>query len=189
MADAFVPEGRWVADPTGLPVVDGPLYRLSFYGLLAAGVGCTAIGLADRAVEAFAGHATAAVPQSSRRTLAHRPSAQADVARAEATVASAAAYLRDVMGSAWETAVRGDDPSVEQRRLMRLATTDATQRCADVVQRLHRAAGGEAVYQRSPLERLLRDASVVTQHAMAAERTYELAGRLRLGLETDTRTL
>ena len=47
----------------------------------------------------------------------------------------------------------------------------------------------EAVYQRCPLERLFRDANVVSQHAMAAERTYELAGRLAFGLDSDTATL
>jgi alkylation response protein AidB-like acyl-CoA dehydrogenase len=81
--------------------------------------------------------------------------------------------------------VRGDELSVEQRRLIRLAVTDAAVRCTDTINRLYRTAGGEAVYERTPLERLFRDANVASQHAMAAERTYELAGRLAFGLDTD----
>ncbi len=128
--------------------VDAPLYRFSFYGLLAAGVACTAIGIADRAVEEFKALAAVKTPQNSSRVLAERPSAQDDVARAEATVRSATAFLHDAMGDAWESASGGDELSDDQRRMIRLANTDATQRCADTVNRLYRSAGGEAVYDR-----------------------------------------
>lgn len=189
VVDAFVPEGRWVELTNPAPQVDGALYRFSLFSLLAGGIGCTAIGIADRALEEFTTLAKGKVPQGSGRTLSERPSAQADVARAEATIASARLFLLESYAEAWATAEAGDVPTVEQRRRVRLATTDATQRCADVVSRLHRAAGGEVVYQRCPLERLFRDANVVSQHAMAADRTYELAGRLAFGLDSDTSTL
>ena len=162
--------------------VDAPLYRFSFYGLLAAGVACTAIGIADRAVEEFKALAAVKTPQNSSRVLAERPSAQDDVARAEATVRSATAFLHDAMGDVWESATNGDELSDDQRRMIRLANTDATQRCADTVNRLYRSAGGEAVYERCVLEKLMRDVNVATQHAMTAERTYELVGRIALGL-------
>ncbi len=189
VTDAFVPEGRWVELTKTTPQVEGPLYHFSMFSLLAAGVGCTAIGVAERAIEEFRTLALAKTPQGSGRVLADRPSAQTDLARSEAVTESARLFLLDAYGAAWEAASAGDPVTVEHRRRMRLATTDAAQRCADVVSRLHRAAGGEAVYQRCPLERLFRDANVVSQHAMAAERTYELAGRLSFGLETDTSTL
>ena len=189
VTDSFVPEGRWSDLASSPPRVDGPLYRLSFFGLLGAGVACASIGVAERALEEFQTLALAKTPQGSGRTLAERTSAQADLAKAEATVRSARTFLWEAFGDAFDTASAGDPVSVEQRRLIRLAITDATQRCSDTVSRLHRVAGGEAVYERNPLERLFRDANVVSQHAMAAERTYELAGRLAFGLETDTRTL
>ena len=189
VTDAFVPEGRWADMGNRVRRVDAPLYRFSFYGLLAAGVACTAIGIADRAVEEFKALAAVKTPQNSSRVLAERPSAQDDVARAEATVRSATAFLHDAMGDAWESATSGDELSDDQRRMIRLANTDATQRCADTVNRLYRSAGGEAVYERCPLEKLMRDVNVATQHAMTAERTYELVGRIALGLPTDTSLL
>ncbi len=186
---AFVPEGRWVELTRPVPVEDGPLYRLSFFGLLGSGIAATALGVLDRAIEELVDLAVVKVPQGSGKPLAARPATQLDLARAEATARSAAAFLDDALGSAFDVADAGDPVDVEHRRLIRLAVTDATQRACDAVVRLHRVAGGEAVYRRSPLERLLRDASTVSQHAMAAERTYELAGRLALGLDTDTATL
>lgn len=188
-SDVFVPEGRWVELTKATPHVDGPLYRFSLFTLLAGGIGCTAIGVAERTIEEFRALALGKTPQGSGRTLAERPAAQVDLARAEATVESARLFLFDAYRHAWETAVAGDPLTIDQRRRIRLATTDATQRCADTVSRLHRTAGGEAVYRRCPIERLFRDANVISQHAMAAERTYELAGRLSFGLEADTATL
>jgi indole-3-acetate monooxygenase len=187
--DAFVPEGRWADLGSRHRYIDAPLYRFSFFGLLAAGVGCTLIGLAARAVEEFRALALVKTPQNSSRTLAERASAQQDLAQADATVRSTRAFLHDAVGDAWESAVGGDELTVEQRRLVRLAITDAAARCTDTVNRLYRVGGGEAVYERTPLERLLRDANVASQHAMAAERTYELAGRIAFGLDTDTSLL
>jgi hypothetical protein len=49
--------------------------------------------------------------------------------------------------------------------------------------------GGSSIYRASALQRCLRDAHVVTQHAMVGEGTYELAGRVLLGLDTDASQL
>lgn len=187
---AFVPDGHWV-DLTSeeAPIFDSPLYRFSFFGLLATGVAATAIGVAQAAIDAFIDLAAGKVPQGSTRTLAQRPVAQADVARAEATVRSSTCFLHDTVATAWDHASAGDAMTVEDRRLLRLAATDATQRCADAVNRLYRTAGGEAVYERCPMERLFRDVNVATQHAMVSERLYESTGRIRLGLDTDARQL
>jgi alkylation response protein AidB-like acyl-CoA dehydrogenase len=187
---AFIPDGHWVDLSDGeAPRIDRPLYRFSFFGLLAAGIAATAIGMAQAALDAFVELAEGKVPQGSARTLAQRAGTQADTARAEATIRSSTAFLRDASDSAWDRAAAGDAMTVDDRRLLRLASTDATQRCADAVNRLYRTAGGEAVYERCPIEKLFRDVNVATQHAMVAERLYETSGRLTLGLETDTAML
>ena len=49
--------------------------------------------------------------------------------------------------------------------------------------------GGTSVYRRSPLQRIVRDVHVATQHMMVAPSTLELTGRLLLGLETDVSVL
>lgn len=189
VTDAFVPEGRWANMADLTPKVDSPLMHMPFFPMLSGGLAATAIGLADRALEEFHRLALGKVPQGSGKTLSERPTTQLDHARAEATIASATAFLHDVFGEAWDVVRAGGTADIDLRRRMRLAIADGTQRCVDVVSRLHRVAGGEAVYRRCPLERLFRDANVLSQHAMVAERVLELSGRLSFGLETDTRTL
>ena len=46
-------------------------------------------------------------------------------------------------------------------------------------------AGGTSVYRRSPIQRRFRDIHVATQHMVVNPSTYEIAGRLLLGLPTN----
>jgi alkylation response protein AidB-like acyl-CoA dehydrogenase len=185
----FVPEGRWMELVAPVPVEDGPLYRFSLFGLLAVGIAAVGLGLARRSIDEFVTLAAVKTPQGSQRPLAERTPVQADVAIAEATRRAAAEFVTAAANDAWDTVAAGDEQTVEQRRLLRLASTHAMASAARTVDLMYTAAGGASVYKRNPLQRLFRDVHVATQHAMTAPRTYELAGRLRLGLETDTRQL
>lgn len=189
ITDAFVPEGRWVQMTTAAPIYDNPLARFSFFGLLASGVAACAVGIARRSIDELVSLATVKTPQGSSRPLAERAVVQGEVAMAEARLASAWAFMRDGVNDTWSAAERGDAPSVDQKRQLRLAATHATQAAAEVTELMYKAGGGAAVYKTSPLQRCFRDVFVATQHAMVAPRTFELHGRLRFGHDVDTRTL
>ena len=189
VAEAFVPEGRWVQIGVDKPVRDNPWSRCSFYGLLACGVASCAIGIGRRAIDELVAMADTKKPQGSSRSLAQRPQIQADVAIAESKLAAARSFMSTAIADSWETASAGDIPSVEQKRQLRMSATHATQTAAEVAELMYKAGGGAAVYKANALQRTFRDAFVATQHAMVAPRTFELHGRIRLGLETDTRQL
>ena len=186
--DVFVPEGRWVQISAG-PVRDNVWSRFSFYGLLASGVAAAAVGIARRSIEELVELAGGKKPQGSARTLAERAATQAEVAGAEARLAAAWRLLLDAVDGSFQGALAGQPSTVDERRRIRLAATHATQTAADVAASMFRTAGGAAVYRTSPIQRCFRDAAVAAQHAMVAPRTMETAGRMRLGLETDTATL
>ena len=187
--DVFVPEGCWVQIGTGGPVRDNAWSRFSFYGLLASGVAAAAVGIARRAIDELAELAGSKKPQGSTRTLAERPATQAETARAEARLAAAWSLMLDAVDDTWQGALAGRPSTVDQKRLIRLAATHATQTAADVAASMFTTAGGAAVYRTSPIQRCFRDTAVAAQHAMVAPRTLETAGRLRMGLQTDTTTL
>src|SRR5262249_3687744 len=63
--NAFVPGGHGVTLPVGEPLVDEPLYRLSFFGVLAIGIAAVTLGLARRAIDELVALAGAKVPQGS----------------------------------------------------------------------------------------------------------------------------
>jgi alkylation response protein AidB-like acyl-CoA dehydrogenase len=184
VADALVPEGRWVHIGAE-PVVDGPVYRLPFLGMLALGVCSVALGLARRAQAELVELAGDKRPAGSSRTLAERPVVQVEVARAESAWRSSRAFIREVV----EEASDHDEVTDDDRRNLRLAATNATWAAADAVDRMYHAGGGASIHEASALQRVFRDVHVATQHAMVAERTLEPLGRMALGLPTDTRTL
>lgn len=186
--EAFVPEGRWARLPVAQPIVDAPLYRFPFLAALALGVSAVALGLARRAVDELVELAGAKRPAQSARVLAERPVVQVDVARAEAAIRSARAFLREQVEGSWDAAVDGA-LSDRHRRDLRLAATNATLRSREAVDLMYDAAGGSGVYRSGPLERVFRDMHVATQHGMVAPRTLEPIGRMALGLPTDTSSL
>jgi alkylation response protein AidB-like acyl-CoA dehydrogenase len=184
-----VPRDRSVSIVDDAPRHDGPLYRMPPFGLLAQGIAAVMLGNARAAVEDLAVLAGAKQPQGSRRTLAERATAQASLAQAEAALRSAGAYCAEAVGAAWREACAGDAPGLRTRADLRLSATHATRTAADVARSMYDLGGGSAVFLSNPLQRRFRDAHVGTQHAMVAPATWELAGRVLMGLPTDATLL
>jgi alkylation response protein AidB-like acyl-CoA dehydrogenase len=187
--DLAVPVTRSVAPSHEPPVAEGALYAFPLFGLLALGIAAVGLGIARRARDDFITLAGGKTPAGGRRTLAERSAVQAQLAEAEATRASAQAFLREVVDAAWAEARAGGRIDVPARTRLRLAATHAATAAARAVDVVYTAAGGTAIYTDSPLQRAFRDVHVVTQHMMVAQPTWELTGRLLLGLETDTSLL
>lgn len=182
--NVFVPASRTVALMTGT-TLPNPLYKFPVFGLLGVGIASVALGVARLAIDSLIHLATEKTPQGSSRLLAERMSTQEHVARSEARLRAARAYLMDVVETAWSASTGTEPMSAEHRRDIRLATTFAVEEAVAIVARMHRTAGGSAVYDGSPIQRCLRDVNVASQHMMVSESTYELAGRLFLGLPTN----
>lgn len=182
VTDVFVPEGRWV-ELGRRARVDAPLYRFPTLGLLAIGVSAVAIGIAERAIEAFIELATEKVPTGSRRALAERSGAQKDLARAQALVGAARALTRDAIENAWSAAAGAGRLGLPHKAQLRLAASNNAWSAAEAVDLLYHAAGGTAIYQKSPLQRCFRDVHVATQHIMVAQPTYEVLGKISLGID------
>jgi len=182
VTDVFVPEGRWV-ELGQRARVDAPLYRFPTLGLLAIGVSAVAIGIAERAIESFIELATRKVPTGSRRSLAERSGVQKDLARAQALVGSARALTRDAIERAWEAATGSGRLDTPHKAALRLAASNNAWSAAEAVDLLYHAAGGTAIYQSSPLQRCFRDVHVATQHIMVAQPTYEVLGKISLGID------
>jgi alkylation response protein AidB-like acyl-CoA dehydrogenase len=187
--DRRVPIARSVALGRDRPRATGALYAFPLFGLLALGIAAVALGTARQAHAEVVELAGAKTPTGGRRTLAQRATVQAAVAEAGATLGAARAFLSESVAAAWHAARTAGAIEVPLRMRLRLAATHATTASARVVDVAYTAAGGTAVYAESPLQRAFRDVHVITQHMMVAPATWELCGRLLLGIETDTTLL
>jgi alkylation response protein AidB-like acyl-CoA dehydrogenase len=187
--DVVVPAERSVSIVDDRPRADGPLYAFPVFGLLAIGIAAVALGIARAAIDELVRLARAKTPEGSRRTLAERPAVQVDVAQAEALVGAARAHLDTAIDRAWEAATQRGAIALEDRARLRLAATHATASAARATDLAYGAGGGSAIYAASPLQRCFRDVHVATQHMMVAPPTWELAGRVLLGIDTDVSQL
>jgi len=163
----------------------GALYRFPVFGLLALGIAAVMLGNAGAAVTDLVELAGGKQPQGSRKVLAERAVAQSELAQAAAALRAARALFYETVESAWAAACAGDPLDVATRAGLRLAATHATRTAADVARVMYDLGGGSAVFARSPLQRRFRDAHVGTQHLMVSPATWELTGRVLMGLPTD----
>ena len=110
-----VPLARSASLITQRPVESGPLYAFPPFGLLAAAIAAVTLGIARGALDDVAELAGVKTPTLSTRKLAERAATQSGVARAEAQVRSARAYLDSALGDAWDAARDGGEIPVELR--------------------------------------------------------------------------
>jgi len=183
--DVFVPE-RHAAGVLVKALPDRPLYRFPAFSPLAQGIGAVALGIARAALDEAIRVAGDKRRGGAAAPLAERPHTQIEVARAEARLRAARALFYQTIDAAWDAAQGSDPVPLDLSRDMRLAVNHAVSESAAVVDAMYTLAGGTSVYATSPLQRHFRDIHVATQHFMVSPNILETAGRLYLGLATNT---
>ncbi|TDQ98541.1 acyl-CoA dehydrogenase family protein [Paraburkholderia silvatlantica] len=172
----------WTFVRGGPSCVDEPLYRYPTIAYAAQVLAVVNLGLARAALDVanqMSGgrRTTTGAPQ-----LADRAYYRIELAKAEAQLRSARAFFYEATHGVWQSVLAGDPATPEQVSLLRLAATHVAREGADVVNRAYRLGGTMAIYRTHPLQRILRDAIVVTQHAFLGEGNYDGAGAVFVGV-------
>jgi alkylation response protein AidB-like acyl-CoA dehydrogenase len=165
------------------PWRQGPLFRIPMGARLAYNKTGVSLGIARGALDAFGEFATTKRPRDSRGTLRDEPQAQIALASAEAELRSARAFVMESVGALWERVVAGDEVTLQQRAILQLACSNASQACIRAVDRVHAAAGTSANIRGAPFERRMRDVQVVRQHITVSPQLLQDVGRVLLGLD------
>ena len=131
--DVFVPEDRTVKSVTAPLIEQGPLYRLPRTLVFASGDAAVALGTARSCLDAFTELATTKTPRAMDALLRDQPMIQSEVGRAEARLRSGLAFLREAVREIWGAVVANGAVTLEQRAVLRLATTDGIRTAASVV--------------------------------------------------------
>ena len=182
-SDVFVPERRVfeLFDPAAHR--PEPLFQMPPLGWFVSQVAAVALGLGRGALDELAEMAPSKVPTLSVAVLADRPAAQLGIARAEAALGSARAFLHETVRDLFDTLAAGRTPTLRQRALNRVAACNAAEAGAAAVRAAHVLAGGSSIYTTSALQRHMRDAEALTHHFSVAPHVWEDAGRIFLGRE------
>jgi alkylation response protein AidB-like acyl-CoA dehydrogenase len=185
----FVPEARAVGYLEGGSARKNPIYAFPSFTFLALGIGAVCMGIARAAIDELVSLAIKKRRISASKTVAEQQISQMKLAQAEADLRSARLFYYHTLDTAWQSASAGNKVSLEQRRDLRLATTNAVIKSAGVVDEMYHLGGGSAVYENSRLQRHFRDIHVATSHIMVAPSTLETIGRLLFGLKSNSSTL
>ena len=181
--DVFVPEAFSATreDPS-LRRDPGRLYAFPMQGTYAVGVSGVAIGTARAMLDAFVDLARGKVPRGLKR-LADSPVVQADVARNEARLGAAHAYLTLTLQAIWSTVSGTEIIAIPDRARVRLACAHAIQTASEVADYAYKAAGTDAIVPGSPFERRFRDIHTVAQQIQGRASHFEAVGQVLLGLD------
>jgi indole-3-acetate monooxygenase len=114
--------------------------------------------------------------------LRERQTVQERVAKGEAAVRAARAFLYEMVHEVWSTVEEGMPLTEKQLAFFRLANMHAVAAGAQAVDLVYHAAGTSAIFTANPLERFFRDIHVATQHRCASPEELYQAGRVLLGL-------
>jgi indole-3-acetate monooxygenase len=181
--DLFVPAAHTLSLREA-PVEPGPLYAFPTLALLGASLATLELGIARHAIDILSEVARTKIALRSRQVLSQQATLQADLGRAEGLLRSGRALLYETLDELWHLVAAGQTPSVAQRAMQVLASTQATQSAIQTVKLMFSAAGSTSVYTTtSQLERCLRDARTAGQHIAVARANYEMIGQAMLGFD------
>ena len=179
--DAFVPSAFSFCyfDP---PRRGGSLFRLPGQTFVAPGHAGVALGVARRALDDLIALATGRRRLAAAGALAAGGAFQQELAHAEARLRGARLLVLDALGAAWSASRAGEPVDLAKRAAASLAAANANRVAQDVTSFAFRAAGGEALYLGSPIQRCWRDACAAGQHFAVNDQIFERVGQVLLGV-------
>ena len=185
VTDLFVPEAySGTREDPALRRDTGPLYAFTMQGLYAVGVAGVAFGVARAMLDAFISLAIEKTPRGLQR-LADSPVVQADVARHEANLGSARAWLATILKDVWATADDVAPIDLEARVKVRLGCAHAIHTGVGIADHVYKAAGTSAIFSGTPFERRFRDIHTLSQQIQSRESHFEAVGRAMFNGDPD----
>jgi len=187
VTDVFVPHEYSISrDDPAERRQPGPLYCFPAGSLYASGFAGVALGIARRMLDSFRALAVEKTPRGFKRPLAENAVIQSQVAQAEAQLRSARRFLLGSLDEIWRAVGSTGMLTLDQRVLIRLASTYAIHQAKGVADMTHHAAGATAIFIESAFDRGFRDIHAVTQQLQGRQSHFETVGRFLFGLEPDT---
>jgi len=177
--DVFVPREFSHFAITEVPERGGDLFRIgiiNFAGICHTG---WALGIGRRILDELAKMAQEKTGRAG--SLVDSDGFQLGFAKAEGTLRAARALGHETWRDAWATLDRGEDLSVRQNTLIRLALSHSTWAAHEVALFAY-TSGGTTALRSGTLQRLFRDMHAGTQHVTSAPAVRQTIGRELAGL-------
>jgi len=185
--DLFVPHDHSMSrDDPAERRQPGLIYCFPTGSFYASGFASVALGIARRMLDAFVSLAREKTPRGYKRPLANNAVIQSQVGQAEAQLSSARRFLMGSLADIWGAVGSSGTLTMDQRMLIRLASTYAIHQAKAVADVTHHAAGATSIFVDSAFDRGFRDIHAVTQQLQGRQAHFETVGQFMLGIEPDT---
>ena len=179
----FVPEERTVVRATMIeerPAISS-LHGMPLMSVYAIGFAAVALGIARGVFESFVALAQEKRPRGARFTLKENPAVHDEVARADARLRGARAFLVEAAEAGAADLAAEGRMSVDTLMTIRLAGTHAIHEAKAAADILYDTAGTSAVMASSPFERRFRDIHAVALQMQARKTHFQTWGSWALG--------
>lgn len=146
------------------------------------------VGMARGAYELFVERLPGrGITYTSWTDQSQHPLTQIQVATAKNKIDAAEALSAGWLALLQERADAGEQPTLEEKAIVRGQTTYAAQLAKEAVELLHTASGASVIQRSVPFQRFHRDIQGMSLHALVQlNANMELQGRVLLGLDPDT---
>jgi alkylation response protein AidB-like acyl-CoA dehydrogenase len=182
LTDVFVPEAYTVRrDVDEERRIDEPFFRFSTTSAYSCGFAGVSIGIARGMMEALKNLARSKTPSHTARALRDSPVMHHLVAENEAKLRSIRAFVLETIRDGEDCIRRAGALDMENRVMMRLATTTAIRRAKEVAEFAYHEAGSTAIFTSNTFERKMRDIHASAQQVQGRTGHIETCGQYLLG--------
>jgi alkylation response protein AidB-like acyl-CoA dehydrogenase len=190
LTDLFVPEAYTVRrDVDSERRIDEPFFRFTTTSAYSSGFSFVSMGIARSMLNALKDLAQGKKPSNTARTLRDSPVMHHLVAENEAKLRSARAFVLETIRDGEDCIRRTGVLDMENKILMRLATTSAIRRAKEVAEFAYHEAGATAIFASNPFERKMRDIHASAQQIQGRTGHIETCGQYFLGFTPVARHL
>ena len=188
VTDLFVPDRYSVRrDLDAERRIDDPFFRFTTTSAYSCGFAAVSIGIARGMVDELKSLAQSKKPSHTARTLRDSTVMHHLVAENEAKLRSARAFVLETIRDAEDCIQRTGALDMENKVLMRLATTTAIRRAKEVAEFAYHEAGATAIFASNAFERTMRDIHASAQQLQGRTGHIEVCGQYFLGFNPTAR--
>ncbi|NNE31062.1 MAG: hypothetical protein HKN40_01710 [Winogradskyella sp.] len=180
--NAFVPN-NYAVDFESPVAIDSAYNRLPIGCINASGNASMALGLLKAAIDELEKMCSDRITPGKNPDLRDRPTVQAAIAKARATLSAMRLQLHSSVHQIWEEAKAGNRYTDLQLADVWSASHNAATASRDLVSEIFAVAGTASLYTKFRIERIHRDIYAILQHGIIQPHWMNQAGMAYVGLE------
>jgi alkylation response protein AidB-like acyl-CoA dehydrogenase len=164
---------------------DNALARFPLFTLIGVQFAAVPLGIGRRALDELLAIAPTKTRAGSMMPIGDEADVQVSIARADAALRAARAYVGDAVDDAYAAALRGNVPTIEQRARVQVAVQNAMRAGLDAVDLAFAAGGASALRNDNALQRCFRDLHAAAQHVYFSPASWKRYTKVLLGTERE----